>query len=231
MSERKLRTFNPAELGTTAVDLNAIPIRDKLDIEQLVFRQMLATDQSASQDESIFAANVRTLMSYLPITQKRAVEERRDEYVKTVEHWEYKTFCNVQLNLQNDPKLQKELGSPFLVTDEVTDWHALRDIINETFQELGVTWKFDDWEKELRKVKDTPEFQRTPLLENIYHAEPPVSTNQEEKVHLLHCFNPTCRAVIHPGEGLHKYGHLFCKNCTNVADEKYGSKPTTTEVK
>lgn len=217
-----MKNFTPKDFHLGSEELNA-QIRDTLDIEQIVFRQMLSTNISASQDETIFAANVRVLMNYLPTSKKQEIYERTEEYMSKIQRWDYKYWCGVPLGTIE----HKVNGSPFLVEDEVTDWHKLYEIILEILEECGLTWKFDEWQKEVQKVKEKKP-EPTPLLENIYNA-PVEAAKQEKQGSVQHC--KVCQDVINketnPGmhyKGADGVGKLICKKCESLAKVRFGEK-------
>ena len=210
-----MRNFTPQDLGLNKEQLNISNIRDQLDIEQLVYRQILATQQAASIDDNVFAANVEVLACYLPITRQKALEDRFDEFTIHDEHLEWKINCGVRIN-------NPALGSPYLVSREVIDYRIKFKVILQILEEIGMTWKVDDLEREIAKPKEKK--PPTPLTQNIYNAEIPQEIKSTEKKNAQKCWIPTCRDPINADNpGLHKYGHLICKKCEMLADVKYGT--------
>ena len=213
MSQR----FNPNNFNLSEQQLNAMPMRDKIDIQQIIYRQLLATNLSASQDESIFAANVRLCLDYVPTQRKHEITDRQDEYESTEEHYEYKYFCGVPLGTVEHPIN----GSPYLSTSTVTNWHSLYEIILEVLEDCGLTWKFDEWQKEIPKYK-APIPEPTPLLENVYNAPVEAAKNPDApQVRVQHC--KICGDIIDKANnpGMHKYKKLICVKCEALADVKH----------
>lgn len=143
------KQFLPKDLPVDKELLNSIPIKGELNIEQLVFLQIMHTCQSALQDEELFAANVRLLLSTVPSHKRLEILKNEGEYKSTVEQWQYKYWCGVQLGTPEHPIN----GSPVLIEEEVVDWHKLFEIILGSLEECGVTWKRDTWTIEVGKVE------------------------------------------------------------------------------
>src|SRR5208283_1082774 len=175
-----MKEYKPEELNLPENLREETPIHSKVDIEQIVFRQMLLTNQAASQDESIFAANVRVLLSFLPNQKKQEVKERSAEYTSTNQSWQYKNFCGVPLGTPEEPIN----GSPCLLTEDVTDWHQLYEIILYTFETLGITWKTDTFTVEAMKaLEDKPLPEPTP----VFNGATPEQPETEKQAQVQHC--------------------------------------------
>ena len=114
-----------------------------LSIEKIVAEQIRRASESASQDEFIFAANVRILLSMMPQQKREELRNQMDEYTSTTERWEYKYFCGVHIGTIEKPVN----GSPIKVEEETIDWHKLFELILKAFEDIGFTWKSDgrDW--------------------------------------------------------------------------------------
>lgn len=163
--------IDPTDLNTDADLLGDAPIKGQMNIEYLISRQVLTTGQSATQDESLFSANVRILLSMIPKRRRDDITNRRDEYTSINTHYEYKYNCNVRMGTPEEPIL----GSPWVVTEEVSDWHTLFQIIMEALEEEGITWKRDNWTVEAKRIKDgKPAPQPTPVLLNTPLPEQPI---------------------------------------------------------
>lgn len=156
---------------TRSIDLNVLKVDEdmltemsihgELDIQALVFRQIERTHASALQDVSYFSSNVRLLLNMLPKHKKAEADKRAEEYTSKVERWEYKYWCGVPMGTPENPIN----NSPYMVREEVIDWHKMLEVILETFEECGVTWKFDDCTMETGKVdKIVSPNLPTPLL-------------------------------------------------------------------
>jgi hypothetical protein len=109
------KRIDPKELNVNVDELNDINIHSDLNIEQLIFRQIERTHQAATQDETVFAVNVRILMNMIPAHRYDDIVNRTDEYTSVVERWEYKHFCGVPLGTPAEPVC----GSPYKVNEEV----------------------------------------------------------------------------------------------------------------
>jgi len=123
-------------------------IRGELRIDELVWRQIERTNTSASQDENLFASNVRTLMSLLPRHKRTELEARVDEYTYPVQRWEYKYCCGVPMGTPEEPVL----GSPRPVEELETDWYKLYEMILNAFEECGLSWKVERETIEIGRV-------------------------------------------------------------------------------
>lgn len=140
-----------------------ISYSDQLDIEQIVFRLILACNNSISGDPFIFNANVRALLYHLPAEKKRDVEKKEDEYIETVDDWEYQESCGVRAGTPDDPitsdgKPRKEdwsnVISPIPVQREEYNYERLFEIIMESLQGIGLTWTSTRKTVEVGKVID-----------------------------------------------------------------------------
>lgn len=230
-----MRKYNPQNLPVASDLLGETAIDAELNIEALVYRQMLATCQAAVNDESVFAVNVRLLKSYLPSHRKIQVEERVEEYMSTVERYQYKYFCGVPLGTPENPIN----GSPALVQEETVDWHKYLEIILEVYEDSGTTWKHDKWTIDAGKVEEendspspTPIFQ-TPFKnpnENLSTTETKLEDSKEPEKYARPC--SICGHHVGPGTGKffkivgQKHGKLVHKgNCHKLAEVKWGKEP------
>jgi hypothetical protein len=191
---KTFKKFNFDEINADEKLLEESPIHGELDVEMLAFRQIERTAQSASQDEMLFACNVRILMSYLPSHKRAEVEGRADEYTSIEEHYEYKYNCGVPLGTPEHPIC----GSPWVNTEEVTDWHLLFQIILDTFEEVGVTWKFDKWTIEVGATEDKAKVLAAPMFKNRFKHEDVLKEDAEPK-HTRKCH--MCHVHIEPNTG------------------------------
>ena len=224
------KEYNQKDVGVPETLQGEIPLHAKLGIEQIVFRQMLETAKSASDDETKFAANVRILLSYLPPAKKNEVKGRSDEYTSTDEHWEYKMFCGVPLGTPEAPIN----GSPWKSSEEVIDWHSLFEIICEAFYELGVTWKQDIFNAEIKKIKDDTSIEPTPVFDG-YVADPDEPTESGGRAQrCAYCHEPvaekkgdrhTYHILLHK-EHLQAYGEQLN---AELQKEENPPKPKTPE--
>ena len=179
------KKIDAKDLGIEDDQLNENSIHDKINIEILIFRQILATSQAASQDESIFTANIRVLLSMIPATKRDEIQQRTDEYTSTTTRWDYKMFCGVPLGTPEEPIN----GSPRIVEEEATDWHLLFEIILHALEELGITWKRENVtvevggleDKESAKIKPTPVFSNTPTQQDEPNISYPTTTPAKTK--------------------------------------------------
>ena len=194
-------------------------IQSKVNVEQLIFRQIERTNLAATQDETYFSANVRILLSMIPISKRDEILERTDEYVSTETHYEWKHWCGVPLGTVENPVN----GSPAQVTNEVYDWHRLYEIILASLEDLGITWKKDAWTVEtVRIVEGKPAPKPTPVFLDAPQAKELTQTTEETKPvepkvtqvkRNRRCYNAKCRKQIESGTGVFKDGHLFHKEC------------------
>lgn len=221
MSFPQKRVFKPAELGLNADTLNEMITHDKLEYQQLVYRQILATQ--SSDDDIKFSSNVEKLACWIPTVKQHMLTDSAEQYTSTYQEWIYKPFCGMKLNPMNDPKLREELGSPYLVEQISIDYIKKFMLILQIFEKIGMTFKVDDFEEEIVKPRvkkiDPP---KTPLPENIYNAEAPISETPVQ-ANLQTCRR--CGAVIDgkevKGVKKHPFHKLLCEDCKKVADIQY----------
>lgn len=223
------RSFTPQELGMNPATANDVTIHDTLDIDQIVYRQILATQQS--QDDATFAANVEKLACYIPTNKQQLLIERQEEYIVHSKYWMFKHMCNVAMNPTNDPVLREQLGSPYLVEEDVVNYISKFQVIMQILEAIGMTWKVDDFEQEVTKPKkvDPP---KTPLFENIYHAEVTEEQTTPEQTYI-----PTCRmcgdnidTIKNPGTRHKQFHKLICAKCVTLADIQYTKFKETGEL-
>jgi hypothetical protein len=208
--------------------LEEATIRGELDIETLVFRQIERTSQSALQDETLFSVNVRILMSMLPSHKRSEVLERDDEYTSIQTRYDYKYCCGVPMGTPEKPVC----GSPALVEEEVIDWHKLYEIVLDTFEECGITWKFDKWTVEIGAVEEKEKALPIPAITNRFKnavAEEPAleQAPQREIKHGRAC--AICRKHVNPGTGCYFKGKdmtsrkiVHKEGCLNIAKIRWG---------
>jgi len=210
------KRINPKNLNLDEDLLDDAHIQGSLNIEALVFRQIERTQQSAVQDETVFAANVRLLMNLLPSNKRDEIVERADEYTSTVERYQYKYWCGVPLGTPKEPIS----GSPALVTEETVDWYKMLEIILSAFEECGVTWKTESWTVETGKIKDDEPVLKVPkpLFKKDIIEEKPA-------MRIKHC--SICGLRIEPGTGKNFHGKLVHKEkCLDACKANYLTEET-----
>lgn len=194
-----MKEFDKKDLN---VDTNAIDetvIRGKLDIQALIFRQVERCAQAAMQDESLFAANVRILLSMLPKIKRDELMERSDEYTSTTRNYQYKYFCGVPLGTPEHPIN----NSPFLAEEEAPDWHKLFEMIMYAFEEIGYTFKIDSQTVEIMPQQDEKEYLPEPSLPQTSTSHTPTTPTAELELQTdkrrYNC--PICDQHIQPHTG------------------------------
>lgn len=216
MAEKKIKK---EDLNVDDDLLNEAAIHDKINMEMLIFRQIERTAQSALQDESLFAANVRVLLSMIPQSKRDEITNREDEYKSTETHWEFKHFCGVPLGTIAEPVN----GSPYEVTNDVWDWHSLFEMILHALEDMGITWKRENWTVEARRIENgKPSPKPTPVFIDVPKAEATNDPTQAQanaegsKKHLRRC--GICKKHVEPGTGefyMHRIVHK--ENCYDKA--------------
>jgi len=223
-----LRRYKPKDIPVKQELLDEVPIHGQLNIEQIVFRLMELTNHSASQDESIFASYIRLLMSYLPSHKRDTILERSDEFMEIAKTLQYKYNCGVPLGTPEHPIN----GSPAVIEEEVTDWYKLLEIIIETYEECGLTWKFDKWTIEVGKVEEDEESAPppTPIFESKFGTKEQTTKAQQLKKktkYFAHtcaiCGNPILKGQgkIYKPKGLTYGKRVHKKGCLNIAKTKW----------
>ncbi len=138
-----------------------ISYSDQLDIEQIVFRLILACNQSISGDPFVFNSNVRALLYHLPAEKKKAVENKEEEYLETVDDWEYQESCGVRSGTPDNPITSdgkpanedwSNVISPIPIQREEYNYERLFEIIMEILQGIGLTWTSTRKTVEIGKV-------------------------------------------------------------------------------
>lgn len=163
------KKFDPADLPVDASVLESTPIKGELNIESLVFRQIERTYMSALQDESLFASNVRLLLSTIPKHKREEVLALSEEYTSVNTQYQYKYCCGVAMGTPDHPVS----GSPMLVEDEVIDWHKLFEIILASLEEIGISWKYDQSTIEVGGVpSEKPMPVPTPVFTASFTPQP-----------------------------------------------------------
>ncbi len=193
------KEFNKDQLGIPSNLRGPTPIKGKLDVEQLIFKQIERTAQSAIQDESLFAANVRLLMSMLPQYKRDELKGMSDEYTSTSQTYQYKYFCGVPLGTPDHPIN----GSPALTDEETIDWHKLFEMIMHAFEEIGYTFKIDSQTVEIMPQEDAKEYLPEPSLPDQtttpQSTTPTTSTSPTDEKRHYNC--PICQQHIQHGTG------------------------------
>lgn len=169
------KQINPRSLKIAKELIDNIQMHEKLGIETIVFRQIERTCQAVFQGELIFSSHVRLLMNMIPSHKKEEVESRSEEYINNVKRYEYKYFCGVPMGTVKHPVN----GSPFIIEEEVIDWNKIFEIVLETFEDCGITWRHDSLTVEVGKIGDnfattpTPVFTKgiTPQVEELVPKE------------------------------------------------------------
>lgn len=191
---KDLKKFKFSELPADQKLLEEPPLHGELDVEQLVFRQIERTNQSALEDEALFASNIRTLLSMVPSHKRSEIYERTDEFTSIQKNLEYKYWCGVPLGTPEHPVN----GSPALVEEEVIDWHKLYEIILDVLEECGLTWKFDKWTIEVGAVEEKAKALAAPMFNNRYRRE----ETEDGKTVLKHTRKcAICRKHVEPFTG------------------------------
>jgi len=223
LSDRK---YDPQDINIDRNLLDNIPIKGQLNVEGLVFRQIERTCVSALQDESLFASNVRLLLSTVPTHKRKEILEKTDEYTSTTETWQYKYFCGVPLGTVEHPIN----GSPVLTEEEIIDWHKLFEIILTVFEDCGLTWKRDSWTIEVGKEEDikslpppTPVFIDTfknPNLTGQPKSNLPTSVLDAPQKYARPC--AICGQHVGPGTGcFYKRKIVHKKECLDLAKTRW----------
>ena len=190
--EKKDLNVEPSAIDETA-------IRGKLDIQALIFRQVERCASAAQQDETLFAANVRILLSMLPKIKRDELMDRSDEYTSTSQTYQYKYFCGVPLGTPDHPIN----GSPALTDEETIDWHKLFEMIMHAFEEIGYTFKIDSQTVEIMPQEDAKEYLPEPSLPDQsttpQSTTPTTSTSPTDEKRRYNC--PICQQHIQHGTG------------------------------
>ena len=168
-----MKVYDPKDLPVSKSVLEETPLYNKLDVSSLVFRQLERTNISALMGEESFATNVRLLMSHVPSHKRDEILERRDDYVSVVKQYKYKHWCGVPMGTPKHPIN----GSPFVVEEEITDWHMLYEICLDVLEECGITWKFEKWTIEVGAVEEKKE---TPLPTPVFAKDLKQKINTEK---------------------------------------------------
>jgi hypothetical protein len=208
------REYKSKDLNIPEGIQGEVPLHSKLDIEQLVFRQIERTNQAAVMDESFFAANVRILLSYVPTNKRIEILDRENDYTSTTTTYQYKYFCSVPLGTPENPVN----GSPALIEEKVTEWHKLYEIILDVFESLGITWKQDSHTVETMNRDDMVLPEPTPTFEGAVSEMQSVA---DKSVRVQHC--AVCKGIVSGDDsGKHKYHKLIHDRCEGAADLKWG---------
>ncbi len=222
------KEFNKDQLGIPSNLRGPTPIKGKLDVEQLIFKQIERTAQSAIQDESLFAANVRLLMSMLPQYKRDELKNMSAEYTSTSQNYQYKYFCGVPLGTPDHPIN----GSPFLNEEENIDWHLLFELIMNSYEDIGFTFKSDTRAIEVRDpdgalVLPTPTFEATDTPAAIEQAKAEKTRRRYDcKVCGKHIEHGTGKQIPDPRDPTGKTIITIHKDCIDVAKTIWGKKDT-----
>lgn len=142
-----------------------ITIREKLDIQSLLFRQVERCNISISNpDPSIFEANVRILMSLLPPQSIDKVRTRTDEFNKKKDIPLIETFCGVPMvDYDEDgkplpPKYDEQI---------FTDYEILYEFIMAELAKLGITYSIEQLNIELGAVRDEVDLVPGPMINSF----------------------------------------------------------------
>lgn len=229
-----VREFAESEINVRKSILEDTPIHGELNIEGLIFRQIERTELAALQDETIFAANVRLLLSMTPSHKRSEITGRSDEYTSVSETWQYKHWCGVPLGTPDNPVN----GSPYLMSEDVIDWHKLFEMIISALEECNLTWKFEVMTIEAGAVEVRESAVPTPVFasdikgeDQEMHPETRVEDSMREpKVRMKVC--ALCKQRIAPHTGIvynKKLVHI--KECLDLAKVKWNSgTPESTPV-
>ena len=217
--EKKDLNVEPSAIDETA-------IRGKLDIQALIFRQVERCAAAAQQDETLFAANVRILLSMLPKIKRDELMDRSDEYTSTSQTYQYKYFCGVPLGTPDHPIN----GSPFLNEEENIDWHLLFELIMNSYEDIGFTFKSDTRAIEVRDpdgalALPTPTFEATDTPAAIEQAKAEKTRRRYDcKVCGKHIENGTGKQIPDPRDPTGKTIITIHKDCIDVAKTIWGKK-------
>lgn len=160
--------------------LETIKLRGTLSIENLVRRQIDRCNMSISAaDPSIYEGNVRALMMHLPANIYQQVLGRQDEFNDTVESYQYKETCGINIGTIKNPYVsvanhpewdffleipkpyrethmdEIDILSPIKVEETVTDYEKLYEIILHSLEGLGLTWNIEQRTVEMGRVIKT----------------------------------------------------------------------------
>lgn len=212
--------------------LENVPIHGELNVEMLVFRQIERINLSATQDEILFASNVRILMSMVPSHKREEILDRSDEYTSTSEHYEWKFWCGVPLGTVENPVN----NSPYKIEEEVIDWHKLYEIVLEILEDCNLTWQLEKWTIEIGKVKqDKPLPPPTPVFVNKFEKtvskqHPELKENEVLDKKLRPC--AICGKHVNPGTGcfykteqMPKKKIVHKNECRQIAEQKWKVSP------
>lgn len=215
-----MKRFEPKDIGLDKDFTDDTPIHGQLDIEQLLFRQIERTNQAAVQDETLFAANVRILLSMIPTNKREEVHARHDEYTSTQQRWEHKYCCGVPMGTPEEPVN----GSPALIEEEVIDWHMLHQCIMEALEMSNLTWKRESWTVDAQRAEETESKpQPHPLLFDEPVQETPIQIPSAEPVKKIknRSVCKVCEHPIEPGDGIYFKGHHIHNKCMDGAKVKW----------
>lgn len=224
---KNYKKFDFSEINADEKLLEETPIHGELDIETLVFRQIERTNQSALQDEALFAVNVRNLLNMLPSHKRSEVTERSDEYTSVVQRYDYKYNCGVPMGTPEKPVN----NSPTLIEETVIDWYLLLQIILDTFEECGLTYKFDKWTVEVGGVEKEEAALPSPAMADRFKQVDKDAKQQELNdkglKHGRAC--AICRKQVEPETGCYfkvsGWEHakiVHKKGCYDLAKQRWG---------
>ena len=145
--------------------LEEASVRGHLQIEDLVRRQMDRCNMSmGGADTSIFEANVRALMKMLPTSKLNELLGKENDYNEVVHDWQYEYWCGVKMGtpqhpITSDDKPPNEdrsnVISPTPTSYTQTDYEKLFELVIQSYESVGLTWKVEPRFAEFGKVIKT----------------------------------------------------------------------------
>lgn len=206
--------------------LDRSTLKDEVNIESLIYRQIERCYESALQDEALFAANVRMLLSSIPDHKRSELLEKSDEYTSVNQKYQYRYCCGVPMGTP-----QKPVGnSPVLVEEEIIDWHKLFEMILAALEECRVTWQYEMMTLEAGAV-EKPLPSPTPVFDTKFKspfenqdAQASTSTQAPEK-YARPC--AICGQHVAPKTGkFYKHKLVHIDPCLPIAETKWIDDPT-----
>lgn len=144
------------EIQENIRDLESVSIRGRLNIEDLVRRQIDRCNMAlGGPDQLMFESYVRGLMSMLPIHKRDEIYENEDEFNEEIEEYVYEHSCGMQIGTPESPVLvygpddpeydpkKPIIYSPKLVRRIETDYEKLYELTLTALQEVGLTWEVE----------------------------------------------------------------------------------------
>lgn len=192
---KNYKKFSFDEVNVDKDLLEETPIHGDLDIEQLIFRQIEYTNRSASEDETLFAANVRVLLSMIPANKRDEIVANENEYESDEQRYEYKYNCGVPMGTPEHPVC----GSPRVVQETITDWHMLYQIILSALEDSNLTWKREKHTIEVGAVEDKVREQPAPVFADRFRKGADTDENKRQIKHERKC--AICHKQVEPNTG------------------------------